>query len=1246
MMSKRRIPGTAQEAQGIVTRRVALGTILSFTLLFFAAPGCTGTGSPTVTTSDSGASQTGGGAGASQTGGGTGVSQDGEGTGGGEAGGFDGGMDGGAEETPAARVGLMVYEGFAATTQAALNGFSDSSSVGLEETWVVAKGIASVQARATTTGWDSAQANPNHTLPLQPSGSFNFVENNSTLLLQATRRMSTPVDLTAGPFYLSFLTSSGSNDFVGQAGLRSSSSGRELMFGQGWATGSGVHSAASASAEADPDCRGQRPSPDMGPWEVILWIAKVQKTGTTVATTLYAFNLNKLTSPLPWNEVGATPLWSQTLADVADDRFDELEVEIAAWKENYPSLGQVRLGGTWASVAAISVSLAERVWTGGGADDDWSTGGNWDGGASPTLGERVRFAGQARTTPIVDQLFSLTSLRFDPTAASFTFVGDGGLRLAEGITNESTNPQTLAVPVRFEGPQAIRASSGDVTITGKVSGGDGLTVAGDGTVTLAGPSPYPGNATVSGRLVLANPGDTTYSAVFSGSGAVTLANPGPQKLGTHLTVADGAKLGVTAYADATSVVTDSLTVGGASGATLEFSVVGTSKVILDAKATTLNGTTTIDITRCPHRADTSFPLFSGYTGGTLVLGAEPLGWHGTLVVTGTTVNYRVTSVDFVHPGVLSTREDLLRMKAKVKAGEEPWKSGNAALEGNVHSQLGYVAHPHPTPCRGGGCASGGYVQDYLTMAQDASAAYQTGLRYWISGDTAYADAAIRNMDGYANVVQYLTGDSNALLMMGAQGFQWAAAAELLRDYQPWIDSGGFARFKTFLLEKFYVDPRTQNGLHAFLQSHNNTCNSHYWLNWDLFALNAIIAIGIVTDRKDIYQEAVDYYKNGVGNGAASHALWFMHPGYLGQSQEMGRDSGHASADPILLGQLCEVAWNQGDDLYAYGDNALLAISEYTFKAMAGNPVPWVNYAGCDATSTGVATGSMYRPGADLIWNHYVNRKGLAAPYTMPWAIGGRAENGGGAYGNTSGGYDQIGFTTLTHALDPVAVSPPPSGLKADAREANKALLWWWGSAYASSYNVKRSTSLNGPFTQIGTVAGNVTPLFADSGLTAGQTYTYVVSAVVNGKETSDSAPVSVTANQRLTGTVIGSDGAFTYGQWKDQLFDNAPITFYDAAHPTGDWAGLDLGAPYVITKVAYYPRDNFAGRMVGGQFQGSNVADFSSGVVTLFTIGDQPPNGALTTQDVSNPGAFRYVRYLGPPNGSCNAAEIQFHGHP
>ncbi len=66
--------------------------------------------------------------------------------------------------------------------------------------------------------------------------------------------------------------------------------------------------------------------------------------------------------------------------------------------------------------------------------------------------------------------------------------------------------------------------------------------------------------------------------------------------------------------------------------------------------------------------------------------------------------------------------------------------------------------------------------------------------------------------------------------------------------------------------------------------------------------------------------------------------------------------------------------------------------------------------------------------------------------------------------------------------------------------------------------------------------------------------------------------------------------------------------------------------------------------MVGGTLQGSNTEDFSSGVVTLFTITSAPPDNVLTTQRVTERTAFRYVRYLGPPNGFDNVAEVEFYG--
>ena len=131
----------------------------------------------------------------------------------------------------------------------------------------------------------------------------------------------------------------------------------------------------------------------------------------------------------------------------------------------------------------------------------------------------------------------------------------------------------------------------------------------------------------------------------------------------------------------------------------------------------------------------------------------------------------------------------------------------------------------------------------------------------------------------------------------------------------------------------------------------------------------------------------------------------------------------------------------------------------------------------------------------------------------------------------------------------------------------------------------------------------------------------------------------------LTGTVIGTPGAYNNGtSTRDKVFDGNISTFFDAPDVTGDWAGLDLGVTKAVTAINYVPRGGYEGRMVGGVFQGSNTPDFSSGVVTLYTVTSTPASGAYTLAAVSNYTGFRYLRYLGPTNGSCNVSEVVFYG--
>jgi len=224
--------------------------------------------------------------------------------------------------------------------------------------------------------------------------------------------------------------------------------------------------------------------------------------------------------------------------------------------------------------------------------------------------------------------------------------------------------------------------------------------------------------------------------------------------------------------------------------------------------------------------------------------------------------------------------------------------------------------------------------------------------------------------------------------------------------------------------------------------------------------------------------------------------------------------------------------------------------------------------------------------------------------------------------------------------------PPsmPTNLVATISNAAVALAWSPATG-ADSYLVRRSTTSGGSYTTI--ASGLTATNYLDAAVVSGTTYFYVVAATNANGVSSNSVEASATPVMKFAGSVIGSPGSWSnLGNTITNVFDGNTNTFYDAVNGTGDWAGLDLGnsAAALVMQIKYCPRASSGSRMVGGQFQGANVADFSSGVVTLFTVASTPPDGVMTVQAVTNAASFRYLRYLGPANGWCNVAEVEFWG--
>jgi len=104
-------------------------------------------------------------------------------------------------------------------------------------------------------------------------------------------------------------------------------------------------------------------------------------------------------------------------------------------------------------------------------------------------------------------------------------------------------------------------------------------------------------------------------------------------------------------------------------------------------------------------------------------------------------------------------------------------------------------------------------------------------------------------------------------------------------------------------------------------------------------------------------------------------------------------------------------------------------------------------------------------------------------------------------------------------------------------------------------------------------------------------------------------------------------------------FDENVNSYVDAWAANGAYTGIELDNPASLSMIRYYPRESWAGRMVGGIFQGSN-----DGVnyVDLHTISTEPAYNwnevVLTTE------AYSYYRYMSAPDGYCNVAEIEFWG--
>jgi len=166
------------------------------------------------------------------------------------------------------------------------------------------------------------------------------------------------------------------------------------------------------------------------------------------------------------------------------------------------------------------------------------------------------------------------------------------------------------------------------------------------------------------------------------------------------------------------------------------------------------------------------------------------------------------------------------------------------------------------------------------------------------------------------------------------------------------------------------------------------------------------------------------------------------------------------------------------------------------------------------------------------------------------------------------------------------------------------------------------------------------------GLTTLTNYTFAVRARDAAGNWSAQSTVLNTATNgpKLTGAIIGTPGIWSTSNDHPKAFDGNINTYFASTTSDYAWVGLDLGTPKVITSILFYPLSGWSSAMTLGIFQGSNTADFSTGVVTFYTINVRPAEASWSGFFVNSSTAFRYVRYKAPAASYCKIAEAEFYG--
>ncbi|MEH6548790.1 MAG: alginate lyase family protein [Pseudomonadales bacterium] len=351
------------------------------------------------------------------------------------------------------------------------------------------------------------------------------------------------------------------------------------------------------------------------------------------------------------------------------------------------------------------------------------------------------------------------------------------------------------------------------------------------------------------------------------------------------------------------------------------------------------------------------------------------------------------AMTFVHPGALSTQQDLDFVKQQISKGAQPWKSEFELVKNSTSASR----KPHAlTHINSRNNSEANIIHD------DALAAYSQALLWVFSGEEIYAERSVAILNAWSILQGFTSGSDQDKLQAGWIGAVFAPAAEIMRSYDGWSASE-VASFQTMFKRAFYPQLKTVSPWNG---------------NVDLTQIDAMMSIAVFNEDEQLFNQGLArlerrnpsyFYLTSDGDtppaidgdGGDVQAFWSQPTQWVdGLNQETCRDNGHHSQ--YALGSAlhaAEVAWNQGVDVYTINQARFTAAMELMASQLLSGTV--------DTCTDTKATTDRYNTW-EVGYNHYHNRAGIELPNTRMLIVQQIRTNSQRATWN-------LIYETLTHA---------------------------------------------------------------------------------------------------------------------------------------------------------------------------------------------------------------------------------------